>query len=102
MMTHKILTGTLLALLLTPAFATADRTGGAATEEKSAFAIVEDSPRVPIPNSTADHSKFEALQGPFRNATEVTEACLSCHTEAGDQIMQTTHWNWEYQHPETG
>ncbi|MCW8839718.1 MAG: tetrathionate reductase family octaheme c-type cytochrome, partial [Gammaproteobacteria bacterium] len=101
-MTHKILTGTLLALLLTPAFATADRTGGAATEEKSAFAIVEDSPRVPIPNSTADHSKFEALQGPFRNATEVTEACLSCHTEAGDQIMQTTHWNWEYQHPETG
>lgn len=52
--------------------------------------------------STADHSKFEALQKPFSSGPEVTEACLSCHTEAGKHIMKTTHWNWEYQHPKTG
>lgn len=101
-MNYRVLTGTLLAVLLTPAFATVDKAGGTAAGEESDFAIVEESPRVPLPNSTADHSKFEALKGPFNSATEVTEACLSCHTEAGEQIMQTTHWNWEYQHPETG
>lgn len=54
------------------------------------------------PPATADHSKFEALQGPFENAPEVTEACLGCHTQAGDQIRATTHWTWTYEHPETG
>lgn len=52
--------------------------------------------------STADHSKFEALQGPFAGGPEVTEACLSCHTEAADQFMRSLHWTWEYIHPETG
>lgn len=51
---------------------------------------------------TADHSKFEALQGPFSSAQEVTEACLGCHNEAANQIRETTHWNWTYDHPETG
>ena len=32
--------------------------------------------------STADHSKFKELQGPFKTGSEVTKACLSCHTEA--------------------
>ena len=52
--------------------------------------------------STADHTKFEALQGPFEDGPEVTEACLSCHTEAAGQFMQSLHWSWEYVHPETG
>jgi len=51
---------------------------------------------------TADHSKFEALKGPFEDATEVTEACLGCHTEAADQVKDTTHWTWLYDHQETG
>ena len=51
---------------------------------------------------TADHTKFEALQGPFSSAQEVTEACLGCHNEAANQISETTHWNWTYDHPETG
>lgn len=55
-----------------------------------------------IPASTADHSKFEALQGPFESGPEVTRACLTCHTEAARQLHQTKHWTWEYQHPETG
>ncbi|WP_198586142.1 tetrathionate reductase family octaheme c-type cytochrome [Roseovarius salinarum] len=52
--------------------------------------------------STADHSKFEALQKDFASGPEVTEACLSCHTEADDQVMHSIHFKWEYEHPETG
>ncbi len=52
--------------------------------------------------STADHSKFESLQGPFENGPEVTKACLSCHTEAGRHFMKSIHWTWEYKNPQTG
>lgn len=52
--------------------------------------------------ATADHSKFKALDGPFETASEVTAACLECHTEAAGQIKQTTHWTWLYEHEETG
>ncbi|MFT7338640.1 MAG: octaheme c-type cytochrome (tetrathionate reductase family) [Marinobacter maritimus] len=52
--------------------------------------------------ATADHSKFKSLKGPFESASQVTEACLRCHTEAAGQIKATTHWTWLYQHEETG
>lgn len=55
-----------------------------------------------ISESTADHSKFEALKGPFASGPEVSAACLSCHTEAGDQVRHSIHWSWEFEHPETG
>lgn len=50
--------------------------------------------------STADHSKFKALQQEFNSGPEVTKACLSCHTEAARQIQKTVHWTWEYRSPE--
>ena len=53
-------------------------------------------------NTTADHSKFKALQGPFKTGEEVTQACLKCHTEAAGQVMQTRHWTWDYTNPGTG
>lgn len=53
-------------------------------------------------NSTADHSKFKALQRNFRNGPEVTEACLQCHTEAAKQVHTTKHWRWDYTNPKTG
>ena len=49
--------------------------------------------------STADHNKFEQLQVDFRSGPEVTRACLSCHTEAAQQIMKTKHWTWEALNP---
>ncbi len=52
--------------------------------------------------STADHSKFEILQQDFATGPEVTAACLTCHTEAAKQIMETPHWTWEYEDPQTG
>ncbi len=52
--------------------------------------------------STADHTTFKILQGPFKSGEEVTAACLSCHTEAARQVMATRHWSWEYENPDTG
>ena len=43
---------------------------------------------------TADHSEFDALQQDFTSGPEVTEACLSCHNEAAEQIHETIHWTW--------
>ena len=51
--------------------------------------------------STADHHKFKELQREFRSGPEVTQACLSCHTEAAKQVMKTKHWTLEYLNPET-
>lgn len=53
-------------------------------------------------DSTADHTKFEALKKNFKNGPAVTKACLSCHTEAAKQIHKTKHWNWRLTHPDTG
>ncbi len=43
---------------------------------------------------TADHSKHEILQQEFTSGPEVTEACLSCHSEAAAQFHKTIHWTW--------
>ncbi|MFC2967370.1 tetrathionate reductase family octaheme c-type cytochrome [Acidimangrovimonas pyrenivorans] len=59
-------------------------------------------PAVPGSNSTADHSKFEILQQDFKSGPEVTAACLSCHTEASDQVMHSIHWTWSYDNKATG
>lgn len=56
----------------------------------------------PVKKLTADHSKFDVLKGPFASGPEVTAACLSCHTEASNQVMHSVHWKWEYENPETG
>ena len=53
-------------------------------------------------NSTADHSKFEALKGPFASGPEVTKACLTCHNKAGHQFQKSIHWTWEYKNEKTG
>ena len=54
------------------------------------------------PESTADHSKFKELQGPFASGPEVTQACLGCHTEAAKQVHKSIHWTWELNNPDTG
>jgi octaheme c-type cytochrome (tetrathionate reductase family) len=55
-----------------------------------------------VPALTADHGKFKKLQGPFASASDVTRACLSCHTEAGKQVSKSIHWTWEQVNPATG
>ncbi len=43
---------------------------------------------------TADHAQFDVLKQDFQSGPEVTAACLTRHTEAARQIMQTSHWTW--------
>ena len=67
------------------------------------FRIVADlAPTERASDSTADHTKFKELQGPFQSGPEVTQACLACHTEAGKHFMKSLHWTWEFTHPQTG
>jgi octaheme c-type cytochrome (tetrathionate reductase family) len=61
-----------------------------------------DAPAIPGTGSTADHSKFEILQKEFASGPEVTEACMTCHTEADDQIMHSIHFEWEFKNERTG
>ena len=43
----------------------------------------------------ADHSQFEILHTKFTDPRDVTAACLSCHNQRDEQIMNTAHWTWE-------
>jgi len=44
---------------------------------------------------SADHTKFAVLQQKFSSPQDVTEACISCHTERDKEVMRSSHWNWE-------
>ena len=44
--------------------------------------------------NTTDHSKHAALNKDFKSGKEVTQACLSCHSEAQEQFHKTIHWTW--------
>ncbi len=46
--------------------------------------------------STADHSQFKILKGPFKegDGSAVTKACLTCHPKAAEQVMGSSHWTW--------
>lgn len=44
---------------------------------------------------SVDHSKFAVLQKKFNRPQEITEACISCHTERHKEVMKSSHWNWE-------
>ncbi len=44
---------------------------------------------------SVDHKKLPALNKEFKTPQEVTEACLSCHTERHKEVMSSSHWNWE-------
>lgn len=47
----------------------------------------------PIPS--VDHRKFEILHQDFKSPQDVTETCITCHTERHKEIMNSSHWNWE-------
>ncbi len=45
--------------------------------------------------NTVDHTKLEALKGPFNSGEDITKACLSCHTKAQHQFLHAIHWTWQ-------
>jgi octaheme c-type cytochrome (tetrathionate reductase family) len=52
--------------------------------------------------STADHAKFPILNQPFETGAQVTQACISCHVEAEEQLKKTIHWTWLSPFDDTG
>lgn len=44
--------------------------------------------------TTTDHSKVDALKQNFVSGEAVTQACISCHSEAATQFHKTIHWTW--------
>jgi octaheme c-type cytochrome (tetrathionate reductase family) len=52
-------------------------------------------PRASLPQRPphTDHSAL--LPGPYTSGPEVTQACLQCHPQAAQEVMQTVHWTWE-------
>ena len=44
-----------------------------------------------VAQPTADHRKFKQLKKEFKRGSEVTKACLSCHTEVAKQVHDTIH-----------
>lgn len=54
------------------------------------------SPAFADEDAPPDHSQFPQLQAEFSTGPEVTTACLTCHADAGTEVMATTHWTWEY------
>jgi len=45
--------------------------------------------------TTTDHTKIEILKQDFKTGDEITQACLSCHTDASMQFKETIHWTWK-------
>ncbi len=39
-----------------------------------------------------DHTNM--INGPFKDGPSVTRNCLSCHPEAGEELLHTQHWEW--------
>ncbi|MBZ0178471.1 MAG: tetrathionate reductase family octaheme c-type cytochrome [Melioribacteraceae bacterium] len=46
-------------------------------------------------HSKTDHSQFAILNKELKNPQNVTEACITCHTERHKEVMNSSHWNWE-------
>jgi octaheme c-type cytochrome (tetrathionate reductase family) len=42
-----------------------------------------------------DHSPFFEGES-FEKGSDVTTKCLTCHADAAEEVMGTTHWTWEY------
>jgi len=54
------------------------------------------------PKTPQDHRQYKELQGPFHLGSEVTRACLRCHTQAAHQVQSTLHWTWKAWDPQRG
>jgi octaheme c-type cytochrome (tetrathionate reductase family) len=48
-----------------------------------------------VPERQTHTSHTDIVQGPLGSPQDVTRSCLTCHSDAADQVMHTTHWTWE-------
>jgi len=56
-----------------------------------------DTPWENMPRRAAhvDHKNLFDGYGELTTGPQVTKACLSCHADAGEQVLHTAHWKWE-------
>lgn len=47
-----------------------------------------------FPSNAFAQDHVDNVSGPFETPQEVTEECLMCHDEAGEEILASRHWNW--------
>jgi octaheme c-type cytochrome (tetrathionate reductase family) len=45
--------------------------------------------------SSVDHGQFVQLKKTFARPQDVTAACIECHNGRAQEVMQSTHWQWE-------
>lgn len=57
-----------------------------------------DDPWAHVPERPPHTDHTALMKGPFASGSEVTEACLSCHEEAGQEVAGSVHFRWE-SHP---
>ncbi len=55
----------------------------------------EDNPWENLPQRVSHVDHTSLIEGPFESGSEVTKRCLECHTDAGEEMLQSVHWTWE-------
>jgi len=57
--------------------------------------VVRDTPWDGVPRRPEHVDHTALMEGPFEDGPAVTKACLSCHEDAGEQMLHSAHWKWE-------
>jgi octaheme c-type cytochrome (tetrathionate reductase family) len=57
--------------------------------------VSNEDPWASIPERPPDVDHSDIITGPFESGREVTQACLECHEDAANEVVQTVHWTWE-------
>ncbi|MBW2604372.1 MAG: tetrathionate reductase family octaheme c-type cytochrome [Deltaproteobacteria bacterium] len=63
-------------------------------QEAPGLKLARQAVKTPKKPSTTDHSRLKALNQDFTSGSQISKACISCHTEAADQLKKTLHWTW--------
>ena len=61
----------------------------------TAEAQPDNDPWAGVPTPAPHTSHADLMTGPFESGSDVTKACLVCHTDAAHEVMATSHWTWE-------
>ncbi len=54
-----------------------------------------DDPWAGVPERPIHVPHTDIITGPFETPQDVTRTCLSCHPDAANDVMMTSHWTWE-------
>lgn len=94
-----LITGLVVMLMAGPAFSADDAANG---EQAPGRTMAQQATKEKKVWVTVDHANVSALQKKFKSGPEVTQACLSCHSEAEKQFHKTIHWTWKAGATENG